>query len=74
MTRWRFVHSGIMAAGMSALVALAVTAINTGVDAGLFARWLRAWSLALPVAWLAAIGWGPMAWRLAARITPPPAS
>ncbi|MEM6627332.1 MAG: DUF2798 domain-containing protein [Pseudomonadota bacterium] len=70
--KWRLVSSAFMAGGMSALVALVVTIINTGFDAGLPLRWLKAWCLAFPVAWAAAIGWGPTALKLAAMITPPP--
>ncbi|MEM9939767.1 MAG: DUF2798 domain-containing protein [Pseudomonadota bacterium] len=69
---WRLVHSGILSAGMSALVALVVSAINTGIDPGLVQRWLIAWCIAFPVAWIAAFFWGPAARWLATRITPPP--
>ena len=70
--RWRLVYSGLLSAGMSGLVALIVTMINTGVDKGLPARWLAAWALAFPVAWFAALFWGPLARRAAAWITRPP--
>ena len=50
---------------MSAFVALVVTAINTGVDAHLVARWLHAWRLALPAAIVAAYLFRPLAWRIA---------
>ena len=50
---------------MSAFVALVVTAINTGVDAQLVARWLHAWRLALPAAIVAAYLFRPLAWRTA---------
>ncbi|MHA7898814.1 MAG: DUF2798 domain-containing protein [Henriciella sp.] len=58
---WRLVHTGLLSGGMSALVALIVTIVNTGIDGGLFARWLIAWCLAYPVAWFAALVWGPSA-------------
>lgn len=61
---WRLVHTGLLSGGMSALVAFIVTLINTGFDAGLFQRWLIAWCLAYPVAWFAALIWGPSARRL----------
>ena len=61
---WRLIHTGLLSGGMSALVAFIVTLINTGVDAGLFQRWLIAWSLAYPVAWFAALIWGPSARKL----------
>ena len=52
------------ATGMSAFVALVVTAINTGVDAQLIARWWHAWRLALPAAIVAAYLFRPLAWRV----------
>jgi hypothetical protein len=60
--RWQ---PAFQATGMSAFVALVVTAINTGVDAHLVARWLHAWRLALPAAIVAAYLFRPLAWRLA---------
>jgi hypothetical protein len=61
---WRFIHAGLLSGGMSALVAFIVTLINTGFDSGLFQRWLIAWCLAYPVAWFAALIWGPSARKL----------
>lgn len=61
---WRFIHAGLLSGGMSALVAFIVTLINTGFDGGLFRRWLIAWCLAYPVAWFAALIWGPSARKL----------
>ena len=43
-----------LAVGMSAFVALVVTALNTGIDVGLFLRWSRAWAIACPAAIVAA--------------------
>jgi cation transporter-like permease len=60
--RWQ---PAFQATGMSAFVALVVTAINTGVDAHLVARWLHAWRLALPAAIVAAYLFRPLAWRIA---------
>jgi hypothetical protein len=37
-----------LASGMSASVAAVVTAINTGLDACVPARWLLAWAIACP--------------------------
>lgn len=69
---WRVVHTGLLSGGMSALVALIVTLVNTGADSGLAKRWLIAWCLAYPVAWFAALIWGPSArmltnWLLGSR-------
>jgi len=58
---WRLVHTALLSGGMSALVALIVTMVNTGLDWELSKRWLIAWSLAYPVAWFAALIWGPSA-------------
>jgi hypothetical protein len=60
--RWQ---PAFQATGMSAFVALVVTAINTGLDAQLVARWLHAWRLALPAAIAAAYLFRPLAWRIA---------
>lgn len=56
---------GVLAVGMSAFVALVVTALNTGVDAHLAMRWLHAWTPACPAAIVAAYAWRPVAWRIA---------
>lgn len=59
---------GFLAIGMSAFVALMVTAINTGLDAELPMRWLSAWARACPVAILAAYLLRPLAWRAALAV------
>ncbi|MEL7113764.1 MAG: DUF2798 domain-containing protein [Pseudomonadota bacterium] len=66
---WRLIHTGLLSGGMSALVALIVTIVNTGLDGGLFGRWLVAWCLAYPVAWFAALIWGPSARMLTNWLT-----
>ena len=63
--RWQ---PAFQATGMSAFVALVVTAINTGVDPQLIARWLHAWRLALPAAIVAAYLFRPVAWWIALRL------
>ena len=60
--RWQ---PAFQATGMSAFVALVVTAINTGVDPHLVPRWLHAWRLAVPAAIVAAYLFRPVAWRIA---------
>ena len=62
--RWQPVFQ---ATGMT-FVALVVTAINTGIDAQLVARWLHAWRLALPAAIVAAYLFRPVAWWIALRL------
>ena len=59
---------GFLAIGMSAFVALVVTAINTGIDARLAARWLDAWLRACPAAIVAAYVLRPLAWRAALAV------
>ena len=57
-----------LAIGMSAFVALVVTAINTGIDADLLLRWMRAWGIACPAAIVAAYLLRPLAWRAARAV------
>ncbi|MEP1144585.1 MAG: DUF2798 domain-containing protein [Henriciella sp.] len=66
---WRLIHTGLLSGGMSALVALIVTIVNTGTEDGLAMRWLIGWSLAYPVAWFAALIWGPSARMLTNWLT-----
>ena len=61
---WRLLHTCLLSGGMSALVALIVTIINTGIDQNLGGRWFLAWCIAFPVAWAAALVWGPSARKL----------
>ncbi|MEL6861471.1 MAG: DUF2798 domain-containing protein [Pseudomonadota bacterium] len=61
---WKLVHTGLLTCGISALVALIVTIVNTGIDRGLAERWFWAWMLAYPVAWIAALLWAPSAQKL----------
>lgn len=63
--RWQ---PAFLATGMSAFVAAVVTCLNTGMDAGLAWRWLRAWSLAWPAAVAAAYLLRPLAWRLSCAV------
>ncbi len=70
--KWRLVFTGILACGMSLLVSGFVTFVNTGIDAGYIVRVLKAWMVAFPFAWAAAMLWAPVARRLAAKIVAPP--
>lgn len=56
---------GTLATFMSAFVAGVVTAINTGLEPGFALRWLKAWSIALPAAIVAAYLFRPAALALA---------
>ena len=66
---WRLIHTGLLSGGMSALVAFIVTMVNTGIDDGLGGRCFVAWCLAYPVAWFAALIWGPSARKLTNWLT-----
>lgn len=59
---------GTLATFMSAFVAGVVTAINTGLEPGFALRWLKAWSIALPAAIVAAYLFRPAAMALARTI------
>lgn len=66
---WKLVHTALLSGGMSGLVAFVVTIVNTGMDGGLIGRWFIAWCLAYPVAWFAALIWGPSARMLTNWLT-----
>ncbi len=73
LLKWRIVFTGILAGGMSLLVSGFVTFVNTGFEGDYIVRVLKAWMVAYPFAWVAAMLWAPVARRLAAKIvTPPP--
>lgn len=59
----------ILATFMSAFVTAVVTAINTGVDPSFPLRWLKAWTVALPAAIVAAYFFRPLAWRIALALS-----
>ena len=60
---------GCMAFYMSALVSAVVTVVNTGVGDGVLLRALSAWSLALPVAVVAAYLTRPIAMATARMLS-----
>ena len=49
----------IMGFGMSLLMTLIITYINTGMDNNYINRFLKAWSVSLPIAIIAALLLGP---------------
>jgi hypothetical protein len=73
--RW---SSPLIAFFMSALMAFAVTGVataaNTGVDATFVARWLRAYALAWPIAFLTALAIGPSVRRIVSSLVREPAA
>ena len=58
-----------MGLGMSLLMTLIITYINTGMDDEYFNRFLKAWSVSLPIAIIAALVLGPPIKRLVDKIT-----
>ena len=58
-----------MGLGMSLLMTLIITYINTGMDKEYINRFLKAWSVSLPIAIIAALVLGPPIKRLVDKIT-----
>ncbi len=54
---------------MSLLMTLIITYINTGMDKEYINRFLKAWSVSLPIAIIAALVLGPPIKRLVDKIT-----
>ena len=59
----------IMGFGMSLLMTLIITYINTGMDSGYLDRFLKAWALGLPIAISTALIVGPIAKKFVDKIT-----
>ena len=59
----------IMGFGMSLLMTLIITYINTGMDKDYINRFLKAWVVSLPIAIIAALILGPPIKRLVNKIT-----
>ena len=58
-----------MGFGMSLLMTLIITFINTGIDSGYIKRFLKAWSIGLPIAIATSLLVGPIAKNFIDRIT-----
>ena len=58
-----------MGFGMSLLMTLIITYVNTGLDKDYINRFLKAWAVGLPIAITAAILVGPVAKKFVDRIT-----
>ena len=58
-----------MGLGMSLLMTLIITFINTGYDELYYKRFLKAWSIGLPIAIATSLLVGPIAKRFVERIT-----
>ena len=59
----------IMGIGMSLLMTLIITFINTGYDNEYFMRFLKAWSVGLPIAIIVSLLVGPIAKRFVDNIS-----
>ena len=59
----------IMGFGMSLLMTLIITYINTGMDKDYINRFLKAWMVSLPIAIIAALILGPPIKKLVDKIT-----
>jgi hypothetical protein len=69
---WRFIFPGMVAFGMAVFMSAVITAFNTGIDAGFLQRWGKAFAVAFPLAWIAAMMWAPIAFSITARFVTPP--
>tara|TARA_B100000579_G_scaffold98067_1_gene77769 strand:- start:857 stop:1036 length:180 start_codon:yes stop_codon:yes gene_type:complete len=58
-----------MGFGMSLLMTLIITYINTGMDSGYLDRFLKAWVVGLPIAISTALIVGPIAKKFVDKIT-----
>ena len=59
----------VMGFGMSLLMTLIITFINTGMDEKYINRFFKAWSVSLPIAIIAALLLGPPIKKLVDKIT-----
>ena len=59
----------LMGFGMSLLMTLIITYVNTGFDINYLGRFLKAWSVSLPIAIIAALILGPPIKKLVDKIT-----
>ena len=64
-----FIFILIMGFGMSLLMTLIITYINTGMDKDYINRFLKAWVVSLPIAIIAALILGPPILKLVDKIT-----
>ena len=59
----------VMGFGMSLLMTLIITYVNTGIDKDYLNRFLKAWVVGLPIAIVAALLVGPIAKKFVDKIT-----
>ena len=65
----KFLFIVIMGFGMSLLMTLIITYVNTGYDIEYVDRFLKAWSISLPVAMIATFLVAPVAQKFVDKIT-----
>ena len=59
----------VMGFGMSLLMTLIITYVNTGMDKGYLIRFLKAWAVGLPIAITTALLVGPILKKFVDKIT-----
>ena len=59
----------VMGFGMSLLMTLIITYVNTGIDSGYLNRFFKAWAVGLPIAISTALLVGPFAKKFVDKIT-----
>ena len=59
----------VMGFGMSLLMTLIITFVNTGIDSDYLNRFFKAWAVGLPIAIAAALLVGPIAKKFVDKIT-----
>jgi len=59
----------VMGFGMSLLMTLIITYVNTGMDKGYLIRFLKAWAVGLPIAITTALLVGPITKKFVDKIT-----
>jgi hypothetical protein len=59
----------VMGFGMSLIMTLIITYVNTGIDSDYINRFLKAWAVGLPIAITAALLVGPIAKKFVDKIT-----
>ena len=64
-----FIFILIMGFGMSLLMTLIITYVNTGIDSGYLNRFFKAWAVGLPIAISTALLVGPFAKKFVDKIT-----
>ena len=61
MKKSEILYTAIMGLGMSIIMTLVITYINTGMDGKYLDRWFKAWLAGFPIAVLAAAVMAPIA-------------